>query len=181
VKLSGQLSVVSDQSLYVQARRRLPACCVSTFENLQADSNGAERIQDLVDAVQHEMTLYAEDQDGCITAKERSECGRYLRGVNGVSARGLARAYERGRKRVRALVQEKAAEVLKLEINSADRQAIKILLTVPHHSDAFHSVLQTASLSAIHEAYLNCSGSRRAAIGEKLEELMSLALPHPQS
>lgn len=73
------------------------------------------------------------------------------------------------------------------EITSADRHAIKILLTVPQHSDVFHSVLQTASLSAIHEAYLvldtpdTKSGSRRAAIGERQIELMSLAVPHPES
>ena len=104
----------------------------------------------------------------------------------GLSARGLARAYERGRKQVRALVQQKAegqrrkAEAVNREITSADRRAMQILLTVPHHSDAFHSVLQTASLSAVHHAYEKSSGSRRAAIGEKLEELMSLALPHPK-
>jgi len=102
----------------------------------------------------------------------------------GLSARGLARAYERGRKQVRALVQQKTqrlkAETIDREITSADRRAMQILLTVPHHSDAFHSVLQTASLSAVHHAYEKSSGSRRAAIGEKLEELMSLALPHPK-
>jgi len=70
------------------------------------------------------------------------------------------------------------------EITSADRRAVNLLLTVPFHSDAFHAVLETASVSALHEAYLKSAkvpkaGSRRSAIGEKLETLMSLALPHP--
>ena len=66
---------------------------------------------------------------------------------------------------------------MKQEILSADRRAVNLLLTVP-----FHAVLETASLSALREAYLRSAkspkaGSRRAAISEKLEALMSLALP----
>ncbi len=62
---------------FQEALAKLPPCCLSAYENLAADSK-AERIQDLLDAVTHEMTLYAEDQDGCITAKERAQCSRYL-------------------------------------------------------------------------------------------------------
>lgn len=64
-------------SLGEQARRRLPACAEATFDNLSQDS-GHGGIRDMIDAVNHELTLYAEDQDGCITAKERSECVRFL-------------------------------------------------------------------------------------------------------
>ncbi len=68
------------------------------------------------------------------------------------------------------------------EIATADSRAVKLLGTLPVHSDAFYAVLNTASLSALQEAYLKSAnvpkaGTRRAAIGEKLEALMSLALP----
>jgi hypothetical protein len=69
---------------------------------------------------------------------------------------------------------------VKREISSADRRAVNLLLTVPFHSDAFHSMLATASVSAVHQAYEKSSGSRRTAIGEKLESLISLTLPHPR-
>jgi hypothetical protein len=75
-----------------------------------------------------------------------------------------------------AVISDQSSVVGK-QITSADRRAVNILLSVPHHSDAFHSVLQTASGSALQQAYEKSSGGRRTAIGERLESLMAAALP----
>lgn len=56
---------------FAEANRRFPACCVGAWDE-------QETISSLVFAVEHELTMYAENQDGCITAKEASECKRYL-------------------------------------------------------------------------------------------------------
>jgi len=62
---------------YSEAMKRLPACCVCAVENCVQDTG--ETISSIVAGVNHELTMYAEDQDGCITAKERNVCVRYLR------------------------------------------------------------------------------------------------------
>ncbi len=83
---------------FEEARQRLPACCLSAFESLQADSKNALRIEDLRDAVEHEMTMYAENQDGCITAKERSECSRYLVWLDKLPQPKVESVYKNGEK-----------------------------------------------------------------------------------
>ncbi len=60
-------------------REKLPACCECAYENLLADSGKPDNLRDMLDAIDHELTMYAEDQDGCITAKERSDCIRFKR------------------------------------------------------------------------------------------------------
>lgn len=55
-------------------REKLPACCLCAYENLLADSGKPDNLRDMLDAIEHELTMYAEGQDGCITAKERNEC-----------------------------------------------------------------------------------------------------------
>lgn len=69
---------------FEEARRRLPACCVGASDATIADTG--KTISALVAAVEHELTMYAEDQDGCITAKERTQCVRYLQWLKGQAA-----------------------------------------------------------------------------------------------
>src|SRR5207249_119572 len=71
------------------------------------------------------------------------------------------------------------SSVISREISSADRRAVRLLLAVPHHSDTFHAGVRTATVSAVHGGYQKAAGSRHTAIGEQLESLMALALPHP--
>ena len=63
-------------SLFDEAYAKLPLCCLDTLENLRTYTN---RLEDLRAAVKHELFLYAEGQDGSITADEQKECIEYLR------------------------------------------------------------------------------------------------------
>jgi len=61
-----------------RALRKVPACCYSAVESCIMD-DGYPSFQAIEDGVEHELQMYAEDQDGCITAKERNECVRFLK------------------------------------------------------------------------------------------------------
>ena len=61
----------------MSAMKEFPACCISAYENLKSDSGKGDNLKDMLDAVDHELTLYAEGQDGCITPREQSQCIRW--------------------------------------------------------------------------------------------------------
>jgi hypothetical protein len=65
-----------NKKTFTEAMKRLPACCVCAVDACVQDTG--ETVQSIVAGVEHELTMYAEDQDGCITAKERNQCVRYL-------------------------------------------------------------------------------------------------------
>ncbi len=71
---------ISREITFTEAMKRLPGCCICAVDNC-IDDNG-ETIGSIIAGVDHELTMYAEDQDGCITAKERSQCVRYLQWLN---------------------------------------------------------------------------------------------------
>jgi hypothetical protein len=60
---------------YQEARKKFPSCCLGALESTEADSG--ETVEALLAAVEHELDLYAEDQDGCITDRQRNECVRF--------------------------------------------------------------------------------------------------------
>lgn len=62
---------------FEKAWKKLPECCIAAAENCSADS-GQNRIQDLIDGVEHELQMAAEGQDGCITPKQVKQCKAYL-------------------------------------------------------------------------------------------------------
>lgn len=66
---------------YAEAIRMMPKCCAITYDNLQSDSHGAEHVQDIIDAVEHELQLWKEGQDGCISGLEAAKCVAFLRWV----------------------------------------------------------------------------------------------------
>lgn len=57
---------------YSEAFKKFPVCCVGGLD-------GEETISNLVFQVEHELTMYAENQDGCITTREASQCRRYFK------------------------------------------------------------------------------------------------------
>lgn len=62
---------------YEQARKNLPLCCIGAAEATIADSG--ETIDALIAAVEHEIEIYLEGQDGCINTKEYHGCVQYMR------------------------------------------------------------------------------------------------------
>lgn len=56
---------------FSEVYKKFPACCIGAWD-------GKDNTASLIFAVDHELTMYAEDQDGCITAKEANECRRFI-------------------------------------------------------------------------------------------------------
>ena len=73
---AGRGSIGDMPITFKQAYARFPACCIGAW-------NEKERIEELIFACDHEMTMYAENQDGCITSKERRECSEFLSWLRG--------------------------------------------------------------------------------------------------
>ena len=64
---------------FSKAIKRVPMCCIIAVDNCIADTG--ETTESIIAGVTHELDMYAEDQDGCISARERNECVNYLRWV----------------------------------------------------------------------------------------------------
>lgn len=56
------------------ALKDLPDCCLSAYENLLSDSQRPNNLKDMMDAVNHEMALHQEGQDGCISDLNYKKC-----------------------------------------------------------------------------------------------------------
>lgn len=56
---------------FARAYKRFPACCMGAWDEQRT-------VTSLVYAVDHELTMFKEGQDGCITNKERAECSHFM-------------------------------------------------------------------------------------------------------